>query len=411
MAAGRQAPKEKQKKREAEHRKKVVKALAAFWPVLAGIATVLGLVSYLGGEREPGFWVCLGIAALALLGLWLAERWNRHRFFNLMTCAFVAFLIAAGAFEFIDPAPSPAESEAYAPERDDRVITGDRPRSIAASRDYVWVVGVDNTEPKGRLWRIDPRHLSADAEQVDSFRAIDPYDIAVGEKAVWVADGGHLIKLDPSGKEIWRDEVGAGGYNEVDIGMGHVWFKQTSPGVLFRLDPISGEVKSRIRIGPQAVALGVGLDAVWVTQKGGAKSELVRIDRRGRVIGRIDVQSDPQDVAVGADLVYVAHAQGNMVTRVDPSQGDGGRELPGEIPLEGGALPSGLDAGEDAVWISFSSSGNVFAVGDCDGEVLGDAPSGAEPLDVVVHDGHAFVPNYAGGTVSVFKLKQEPCAG
>lgn len=333
----------------------------------------------------------LGLSALVLLGAWASHHLNHHWTFNVMACAFVVVLLAAVAIEAVDlTSPASAESGAYAPVRQDRVVTGDRPRSIAASDGYVWVVGLHNAEAKGKLWRIDPRHLSADAEEIESFKATDPFDIAFGEEAIWVTDGGHLIKLGLDGEEIWRKRINAGGYNEVDVGLGHVWFKQTSPGALLRLDPVTGEEKGRARIGPEAVALGMGPDAVWVTRKGEGKSKLIRVDRRGRVVGRIDVQADPQDVAAGKEYVYVAHAQGNMMTRVDPGQGNGGRELPGEIALEGGALPSGVDAGEGAVWISFANSGNVFAVGDCNGDVLGKVPSGAEALDVVVHDGYAY---------------------
>jgi streptogramin lyase len=397
------------KEREAEQRKRVVAWFTAFWALVLAAGTVLGLISYLS-DPELWFWVFFGLAIFSLAGAWGAYHLEIHPLFKLFGRGFVVALLLAIGIEGIDPAsPSPLESGEYAPEPVDKVVTGNRPRSIAAGDKYVWAVGLHNAKTVGKLWRIDPAHLRADAEEIDSFEATDPFDIAIGEEAIWVTDPGYLIKLDLNGQELWRKAIGNDAYNEVDVGLGYVWFKQTAPGVLFRLDPDSGKKEGRIEIGPEAVALGVGQDAVWVTKKGEEKSRLIRVDRHARVAGRIEVQHDPQDVTAGDRLVYVAHAQGNMLTRVDPGQGKGGRELPGEQPLRGGALPSGLDAGEGTVWVSFSNSGNVFAVGDCNWEVLGKEPSGAEPLDVVVHEGMAFVPNFAGGTVSVFELKREAC--
>ncbi|HEX9966763.1 MAG TPA: hypothetical protein VGB06_02335 [Solirubrobacterales bacterium] len=397
------------KKREAEQRKRVWAWFGAFWALVVAAGTVLGLIGHLP-DPEPVFQVLFGGSLLCLAGAWGADRLEAHRPFRVFACGFVvAFLLAVG-FEWIDLAsPSPLESEEYAPRLEDKVVTGDRPRSIAANAENVWVVGLHNAKTTGKLWRIDPEHLPADAEEIESFEATDPFDIATGEEAIWVTDPGYLIKLDLNGQELWRKEIGNDAYNEVDVGLGYVWFKQTAPGVLFRLDPDSGKEEGRIKIGPEAIALGVGQDAVWVTKKGEGRSRLIRVDRNARVVGRIEVQHDPQDVAAGDHFIYVAHAQGNMLTRVDPQQGQGGRELPGEQSLDGGALPSGLDAGDGTVWISFSNSGNVFAVGDCNWEVLGGEPSGSEPLDVVVHGDRAFVPNFTGGTVSVFELKQAAC--
>lgn len=360
-------------------------------------------------HAELGLYLLIGLAALALGATWVADRRQWHQPFLLAIAVSIAAPLLAIAVEMYDTnSLTAAESGEYSPRRVEQIATGHRPRSIAAGYGYVWVIGLHNRSGEGVLWKIDPRYPTAEAEAIESFVATDPYDIAVGEKAVWVADDGSLIKLDLDGEQVWRRRIGGGGDNEVDVGLGWVWFKQTEPGRLFRLDPESGEKLGTIDIAPQAVALGVGLESIWVTKKGGGRPQMLRVDRSGRVTSRIDVQPDPQDVATGEDLVYVNHGQGNILTRVEPDSGGGGRELPGEMRLPG-ALPGGLDVEDGTVWVPFNQSGKIFAVADCDWQLLGEARAGSEPADVVAYEGKAYVPNYDGGTVSVFKLKQPAC--
>lgn len=394
---------------KAERRKRISAAFLVFWGLVVAAGVVLGLINEL---TDPELWIYILVAAagLSLLIARIADRYAIDWLYNIMAAVFLVVLVSAVVVAAINCG---SDGPRYAPERIEKVLTGHHPRAIAASSDDIWVVGLDSSKERGMLWRIDPEHLSADGEEIEPFEATDPYDIAINKRAIWVTDDELLIKLDLNGREIWRKAMGDGGDNEVDVRFGKVWFKETSSGKLFVLDPATGErTRPPVNVGPEAIAIAAGLGSVWVSSWRGDSPVVVRVDRAGKVVGKIRVQEDPQDLVAGRHHVYVAHGEDELVTRIDPGAGAYGEEIPGEIPLDKATgPPGGIDAGGRTVWIPFAGSGNAFAIAECSAKALGRAHSGNSPYDVVVRGGKAFVPNSGEGTVSVFQLKQPACAG
>lgn len=111
--------------------------------------------------------------------------------------------------------------------------------------------------------------------------------------------------------------------------------------------------------------------------------------------------SSPSGLAVGADAVYVANANQDTITVIDPATLKVRRTITLRIPgLENlrGVLPIGLALDERAGRLYVAEAG-INAVGVVDvraGTVLGHIPAGWFPAAVAVEDGTLFVANTKG---------------
>jgi hypothetical protein len=405
-------PREEDRPGRQEARRKRI--LTAIGSAISAVLAFLAVTASLSDPETLTLWL-FGLAALtgwltAVPIHWYAPDWAFWT--ALASCA--VLIVVALVNEASDPDPSPIFSwrTEHAPLKVDDIPTGDRPRAIAAHEPYVWIVGLEAETKRGRLWRIDRRNLGPPAKPFPSFEAYDPFDIAVDDEAVWVTAGNSLIKLNRKGKELWRETFGDGGDNEVDVRFGRVWFKETSMGKVFVIDPDSGDqLRPPVQIGLEAVAIAVGHRSVWVSSRDQAgKPVVVRLAPDGTVMGSIDVPDDPQDLVAGPDYVYVAHSNEGTISRIDPGgRGRLGRAVPGPRSLEGSPPFGGIDAGSRTIWAPFEDSNNVFAIAECNYRAIGHTASGESPYDVTVLHGKAYVPNFLDGNVAVFRLRQPVC--
>ncbi|HKO38748.1 MAG TPA: hypothetical protein VJU14_10310 [Solirubrobacterales bacterium] len=364
-------------------------------------------------DPEPLVIVLVSGAVAAWLLMWLVHWYFPDKAFWVVLAIGVSMSLAALLIEAFDPPPSSTATwrTDHAPVEVGTVPTGHRPRAIAADGRYVWLVGLKTGTTQGILWRIDTKNLGLAAVEISSFKARNPYDIAVNDEAVWVTDRNLLIKLSLNGDEVWRREFGDGGENEVDVRFGRVWFKETDTGKIYVVDPASGRrLRRPVSIGQEAVAIAVGLGSVWISSSDEREEPVVvRLDPDGDVLGAIDVPDDPQDLVAGDRHVYVAHSNDRMITQIDPGLGPYGKEVPGPRALKGITPFGGIDAGDETIWAALSGSNKVFAIAECDFRVIGGRRTGESPFDVTVLRGKAYVPNFHDGSVSVFRLKQPVC--
>lgn len=384
---------------------RVILSLAAPFATIAAFLGVIQLIRELEA-RTIVLWVVASLAWFGAIETYLRQK-SRLSWILLIS----SVLATAGAVVTASGDGDSVPLKPHLLKQFEPVQTIGHPRAIAATgKRYLWVVGTDESESRGTLARIDSQHLKQETKVIKSFDAVEPYDIAVGKGAIWVTDRDTLIKLDLSGEEIWRHSIGNRGENEVDVYFNRVWFKQTEPGLLFGLDPRTGKVLSEHSFETEATAIAAGLGGVWVSNARSDPAVVARVGRDGKVKKRIVVQDDPQDMAPGAELLFVAHATGNFVTRIDPRY-DGGTELPGDIELGDTELPSGVAAGNRVGWVSMKDSGAVIALDECDGSMLDSAETENSPYDVAVLGKKVFVPNNTSGSISVFKLKTPlgPC--
>ena len=167
--------------------------------------------------------------------------------------------------------------------------------------------------------------------------------VAVGEGAVWVLQGGRLLKIDPQSNRVLTVNPKIRGSSSIAAGEGGVWVADRSR--LLKINPQTGGLIARIPVKCESVAAGAG--SVWATNpKTGTVS---RIDpRTGLVAATIEVDRDPMVLVVGEGAVWVLCWKKNVVCQIDPKT----NQVVAKVPLGIGIPIGGLAAGEGGVWIS-----------------------------------------------------------
>jgi YVTN family beta-propeller protein len=178
--------------------------------------------------------------------------------------------------------------------------------SVAAGTSGVWVATGDRRV--GRLnvvsgALVDPVVIPQPAdERADSvFSAI-----AVADDAIWVAG-------DPLDRAVWRFDPSTGELvatirlpfapKDLAVGDGAVWVTSQLDDTVSRIDPGTNEVTDTIPVGAGAAGIAAGAGAVWVANA--LEGTVSRIDPRTLRVETIDVDGYPDDIAVGADAVWV----------------------------------------------------------------------------------------------------------
>jgi streptogramin lyase len=137
---------------------------------------------------------------------------------------------------------------------------------------------------------------------------IFPVAVAVGKRAVWVANGADasVSRISLFDGSVQRIPVGLapGG---IVIGFGSVWLTAGNKSI-WRLNPQTRQVDKIIDIGGSPFGLTAGPDAVWATLPD--TGTVVRVDpRTNQVVERIRLGFKTHAIAVGPDAVWVAVAK------------------------------------------------------------------------------------------------------
>lgn len=125
--------------------------------------------------------------------------------------------------------------------------------------------------------------------------------------------------------------------------------RQATPGSVAVVDPKAGRVVDTIQVGSGPAAIVYGHGSVWVAN---AEDETVsRIDPETRKVARVIGVASPVDLAVGADAIWVAGGIDGSVSRIDPESND----VVAEIDLRGPdptapRTVQGVAAGEGSAW-------------------------------------------------------------
>ena len=132
------------------------------------------------------------------------------------------------------------------------------PIGIAAGAGAVWVTTQDE-----RLLRISPAGVETGSYTLPS-TGIAP---RVGDGFVWliVAIGpGAVWQFDPAAVTPAATITVPGGPAGLAVGQGAVWAADGGDGSVSRIDPASGDIRSRIKLGLSPAAVAAGENGVWV---------------------------------------------------------------------------------------------------------------------------------------------------
>jgi glutamine cyclotransferase len=170
-----------------------------------------------------------------------------------------------------------------------------------------------------------------------------PASLAVGEGAVWVLQGGRLLKIDEKSNRLLAVIPGIRAVASFAAGAGGVWIPDGSR--LLKLDPQTGGLVARIPVKCENVAVGAG--SVWATNP--KQGTVSRIDpRNGQIIARIDVDKSHMMLTVGEGAVWVLAWEKNVVFQIDLAT----NQVVAKVPLGAGIPIGGLAAGAGGVWVA-----------------------------------------------------------
>jgi hypothetical protein len=280
------------------------------------------------------------------------------------------------------------------------------PAHVASGFGAVWVI----SHRGGFLYRIDPtRNRVAATIDVSDALCFVP---AVGGGAVWVANCGGLAgfeatyKVDPRTNRVLRRVPGS----TPVFGAGSLWTALLMKGAVYRIDPKSGIVLTKIRrVGFDTRELlyvgGVGYGSAWVGSNttvariATATNKVTKVIRLPKAIPGSTVTggySAGAHMAFGRRKVWVAVPGG--VYAIDPSTNQAQRlSIPIRPFTQWGDIP--IVAGAGSVWVR-TSDRKVVRIDARSGRVVATYPASGGGGGLAVAFGSLWVANAADDTVS-----------
>ena len=172
--------------------------------------------------------------------------------------------------------------------------------------------------------------------------------LAVGDGAVWVLQGGKLLKINPVSNQIlatFPDIHGA----SLAVGGGAVWvpIRFWLNFHLQRIDPNTGQVNAIISTSSWSVTVGAG--SVWVTDLRKRKASRIA-PQKNQIVSTFDLGPGPfgmhrAAVAAGEGAVWVLYE--GTLSRIDPNTDT----IVATVRLGGSSLGHNLAVGEGGVWV------------------------------------------------------------
>jgi DNA-binding beta-propeller fold protein YncE len=179
------------------------------------------------------------------------------------------------------------------------------PVGVATGAGGVWVLTGSSSE---NVLRIDPRTGAVVTSVRVGSTGYENGAVAVGDRAVWVAAGPWLVRVDPATGRV-ASRLHLGGISTALAVTAHeVWvavIPQNGPGDIVRVDASTMRVEARIRVGDGPVSVASGLGSIWVANS--SNSSVMRIDpARNRVLATLLQGRFSSDLAVEGRLLWVA---------------------------------------------------------------------------------------------------------
>jgi YVTN family beta-propeller protein len=222
---------------------------------------------------------------------------------------------------------------------------------LAVTADDVWVYACHL-----QLLRIDPRstQIVEELEVFPNTGAFSDYSCAVAAEtgSVWTPidyPRRRLLRITASKGEpaliAERSPLPAGFRSAVALGAGSVWMADRRNGAVRRIDPATGALIRTISMSDGANAMAFGHGAVWVAND--KEDSVLQIrPRTNSIVRAISVGTDPVALAVGADAIWVANSGDGTVSRIDPATST----VTDTIRV--GHRPLGIAVADGLVWVT-----------------------------------------------------------
>ena len=310
----------------------------------------------------------------------------------LLLVAAAAAIFAGGAEESSAERATGDSLAVIDPESNDLVATiptGVRPSDVAAGAGYLWVANREDDT----VTQIAPGERRVVSTVAPGMTVAG---LAAGARGLWIGDlpRTRVMRLDPGFRpasvvrsvRLAPGPEGLGQFqqNPITLGYGSVWTGRTYGGVA-RVDARSNEVLARISVGNDPTAIASGAGGIWIADAD--DNTVTRLDPASEdaAVGATSVGQGPTALAVGAGGVWVANTQDDTVSRIDPRTGT----VTDTIPV--GRRPTGVAVGEGAVWVANSLSGSLTRINPRTKRIEATVEVGESPQRIAVAYGHVWV--------------------
>ena len=185
--------------------------------------------------------------------------------------------------------------------------------TLAVGLGSVWVAAADRPV----LLRIDPvygsiqrryRLPAAEAGRPDRLGGL-----AVAAGSVWVSQGEQrVLRVDPrSGRTLARIRApGAGSLAATDEA---VWVSGGDRGAIYRIDPATDTVVTRVALDPFVCCVALGGGYVWAMNY-----RVWKLSSDGQVVSSVPIDGDGANLAFTGRALWVAEGVGGRQTRIEP---------------------------------------------------------------------------------------------
>lgn len=197
-----------------------------------------------------------------------------------------------------------------------KIITaGLKPDFLAIDGDAVWVVD----DHQNRVIKIG---LLADSPLLKIDIAEACTAPVVGLNALWVMSCTEklLYKIDhQTGKVLAKIATGMAdekGEMSIAIAAGSVWLLADSTGVLIRINPITNNIESSIKVQPNSYCVAAGRQVVWVSNY--RNNSVEKVDTKtNKILATINVGLNPRFITAAGKWVYTLNQGDGTVTKID----------------------------------------------------------------------------------------------
>jgi YVTN family beta-propeller protein len=262
---------------------------------------------------------------------------------------------------------------------------GSGPTGVAVGRGTVWTIHLDDN----RISKIDPRS----SEVVATSSAPGPKAVTAGAGSVWVVngDGRTVTQLDERSAAQTHVLSVPASTDLIAFGSGAVWAASPLTGSVAQINPRSSSVSRSTYVPARRGALkvvAVGEGAVWLSSNDIVADQygVFRIDpATGKVVTRIGLRLGAQGIGAGEGAVWVANPLGATVSQIDPSTNRVVRTI------RVGKDPIAVATGEGAVWVTNYGDGTVSRIDPRRGRVVATMRVGPNPDHVAAGNGGVWV--------------------
>ncbi len=168
--------------------------------------------------------------------------------------------------------------------------------------------------------------------------------LADGDR-VWVSSDEELVAIDTATGDtsVIPVPIPRGSWAGLAALDGSIWVGNYDDGVVYRLDPDSGDIEAEIPVGSEAVSLTAAGGGIWVRTEGTVTWEAHRIDPdTNEVVTTVD---GGNAIAAGHGSLWFAQRGADRIIRADPVTGETVAVI--EVPREHDCA---VFATSDAMW-------------------------------------------------------------